>query len=179
MGYDDRHSWAMETEPIHQVKLSSFYISKNLLPADLVRNILGKKTKGINTPYYFNNGDEAIKVVSQIAAKVKLKLRLPTEAEWEYTSLMPFADIIFGNDGIKNEYEYCSDYFAEYPEYSQNNPTGPASKTKYGHVIRSYYMGRNKWQRNYVKRASMVGLYDGTSIEASARMVISADQFNN
>lgn len=177
MGYDGRHSWALKTEPIHEVTLSSFYISKRSLPARVVNQFVLKKQKKENGPYIFTSGDDAYDVVAKISKSSGLPLRLPTEAEWEYTSLMPLAPKIFGSDGVKQMWEYCSDYFAEYDEAPQTNPTGPAKKTKYGHVVRSYFMGHNKWQRNYVKGLNVVGFYSGTSITPSARLVISAEKY--
>lgn len=177
MGYDGRHSWAMKTEPLHEVTLSSFYISRNLLSNGLVNRLTNEKTKNPNGPYTFESWSAASDVINEISKVVGLKLRFPTEAEWEYASLMPFASKIFASDGTKGIYEYCSDYFSEYTEEPQLNPTGPLQKTKYGHVIRSFFMGHNKWQRNYVKNIGVTGMYDGYTIFPCVRLVLSAKDY--
>ena len=43
MGYDGRHSLSWNTEPIHKVTLSSFYVSKQVLNRHAAETVLKKK----------------------------------------------------------------------------------------------------------------------------------------
>lgn len=145
MGYDDRHSLDMKSEPIHQVTLSSFYVSKESVSRRVAQKLLNlklKEDKRIDDFYSTYDWDEADKLVKSIADLANKPYRMLTEAEWEYVSLMPFAKDIFGD---QKYVEWCNDFFDKYMPNDQINPTGP-DKGKY-HVTRSYNARRNKWDR--------------------------------
>lgn len=169
MGYDARHSLAMESEPIHQVNLSSFYISTSHITREQVNNLLNKdlKIKKPNIPFFADKWEQADEIVKAIAVQSNKPYRLSTEAEWEYCSLMDFADDLFGKDKY---FEWCSDFYGEYDEVEQTNPTGPAIGKK--HVERSYNVGRNKWQRKFNNSNGMAG----EAYHHGVRIAISADK---
>lgn len=146
MGYDGRHSISMESEPIHQVNLSSFYISTTHITKEQVNSLLNKKIKikKPNYPYHADKWDLADEVVKAIAKNMNQPYRLCTEAEWEYSSLMDFAEELYGKEKY---FEWCSDFYGEYNSVEQTNPKGPATGKK--HVKRSFNVGRNKWQRKF------------------------------
>ena len=145
MGYDDDHSLDMESEPIHQVTLSSFYVSKESVSRRVAKKLLNlklKEDKRIDDYFSTYDWEEADKLVKSIADLAGKPYRMLTEAEWEYVSLMPFAKDIFGE---QKYVEWCSDFFDKYRSNDQINPTGP-DRGKY-HVTRSYNARRNKWDR--------------------------------
>ena len=169
MGYDGHGSLSMESEPVHQVILSSYYISKDCLKEKTALELLGKGKKKYSDQYYSNTWKNAKTIVDQIAIEKNNPYRMLTEAEWEYASLMPNANDIFGakkkyrwNDDIN--LEWCSDFWGEYTSEQQVNPQGPKNGKK--HVYRSYNMGRKKWDRK---------AWLNQMIYARIRIAISAD----
>ncbi len=167
MGYDGRHSLAMESEPLHQVNLSSFYISLDHITREQVNALLNKdlKIKKPNIPFFADKWDQANEVIKAIVAQSNKKYRLCTEAEWEYYSLMDFSEKLYGSEEY---YEWCSDFYGEYNLVEQTNPQGPATGKK--HVFRSFNIGRNRWQRKFDKpHYSHYGI----------RIAISADEITN
>ena len=149
MGYDDRHSLSMKSEPVHQVTLSSFYISKEAISRRVTQKLLGLKIKNdkkIDNFFATDKWDDASKLVQAIADATHKPYRMVTEAEWEYASLMPFAKQIFGDERYQ---EWCFDYFDDYESTSQVNPTGPINGKK--HVTRSFNGRRNIWDRKMLE----------------------------
>lgn len=151
MGYDGDGSLSMNSEPIHQVALTSFYISRNPLPAWLATKIVGsKKVKGEgNELAEVNDYSNVDKIITEIIKQTGLDVRLPTEAEWEYAACSEQQYSIFEiGKGSKVAYEWCQDYWGEF----ENNgdiiidPEGPKKGGQ--HVIRAYNAKRGKFDRS-------------------------------
>ncbi len=143
MGFDGRHSLSWDSEPIHRVTLSSYYVSKQLLNSNTAEILLKKKKISDSVkPFKCKYRKDAEKLVEEICRLSGAPYRLLTEAEWEYAALMPFASSLFGN---QKYIEWCSDYFEKYSAADQINPKGPSSG-KY-HVLRSYSTDNDKWKR--------------------------------
>lgn len=167
MGYNDRHSLSMKSEPVHQVTLSSFYVSKESVSKLLAQKLLSPKAKNNKKDEsYYSTGDWEVanNIVKAIAETSNKPYRMLTKAEWEYTSLMPYANQIFGDQKYS---EWCSDFFDDYEGTAQINPTGPANGKQ--HVTRSFNGRRNKWDR---KNEIVVD----ESIKSFVRIAISADK---
>lgn len=170
MGYDDRHSRVMKTEPVHQVKLSSYYISKqpiNYLIANKIANVKTTAKKSLK-PYGTSKWASANDIAIAFAKYTELPFRLVTEAEWEYASLMPFSKELFGTD---RNFEWCFDFMGDYEPAQTTNPTGPPRGKE--HVFRSYNVGRNKWQRKFSETEYAF------EIEPFIRLSIYANKLNN
>jgi len=135
MGFDGKHSMAMNSEPVHKVTLSSFYISTDYVKSDVVRRLLyGKEC--VNNGKYLETGrwSKANQVVSAISAAVDRPYRMLTEAEWEYAALIFMEGDFFSKEKI---YEWCSDFYkSEYPNREEKDPVGPSDGST--HVYRSF-----------------------------------------
>jgi hypothetical protein len=146
-------------------------VSKQVLNRHAAETVLKKKKISDSVkPYsckYRQDAEEMIEIIRELFGA---PYRMLTEAEWEYTTLMPFADAIFEEN---DNNEWCSDYWEKYPAADQINPKGPSSGKS--HVLRSYSSGNNKWKRMKGDNATQKKEYSFNS-DAFLRIAISADQ---
>ena len=67
MGYDGRHSISWDSEPVHRVTLSSFYVSRQLMNCNAAETLLKKKKVSKNTKsYQFQNSVDVNQAVRAI-----------------------------------------------------------------------------------------------------------------
>jgi hypothetical protein len=132
MGFDGHGSLAMNSEPVHDVTLSSFYVNVKPLEKAIVDYLNGKETNA-RTPYRPLFSEDVFAVTSKLACKCGLPIDVITEAQWEYVAT--------SENKIKfmtRERNCCRDYFDEYRYTSspQLDPVGPRKGAD--HVIRSF-----------------------------------------
>lgn len=145
MGYNGRNSLKYKSEPIHLVKISSFYISEGYIPSIIAKKV-DEKYKDKKDPFYSESSYEKQKAVADyIANESKIPVRISTEAEWEYAACSDKQEEIFG---INYDFEKCSDWFDSY-EYFERilDPIGPPMGKR--RVVRSYGRIENKFDRSH------------------------------
>ena len=142
MGYDGRHSLTMKSEPVHKVKLTSYYISETFVPSTIVSYF--KRTEKNERFYATRFWEEANDIVVLIAELSGKPVRLPTEAEWEYAACSPIQAQVFN---ACNTFEYCFDIFDKYDNTDFIvDPSGP--KKGKSHVIRGIKSKYGKFDRS-------------------------------
>lgn len=142
MGYDGRGSRAMNSEPIHDVTLSSFYVNTRPLSKEIVAFIKrGKqdreKEKSVFHPARWN---EVKSIVDRIAEQCDLPINMITEAQWEYVAT--HEGELFSNS---KELVFCLDYYGDFMRSHQIDPTGPKDGRKY--VVRQMADGAEVYTR--------------------------------
>lgn len=167
MGYDGRNSLAMDSEPVHIVNVTSFYMAEEPLTYEQYYYLKSIEKSSKNKPKYATiNRDDVTEFQDIIQAKLSNKISLPSEAEWEYAAFSEnhgdFFNLYFGK-------EFCRDYFEDYTD--EDNLTEPVYKEVTARrVIRAYYFSRKHDRLDKLNRSNKK--YYG--YDAACRLVIKA-----
>jgi formylglycine-generating enzyme required for sulfatase activity len=157
--------------PVHQVRVSDFYIGKYPVTQALWKAVMEGRNpstfQGDDHPVEMVSWDDAqafMEVLNRITKDTRLEgyhYRLPTEAEWEYAARGgkqskgylyaggdTLNDVAWHRDNSDskthsvggktpnelglydmsgNVWEWCGDWYGDYPSGSQTNPTGPST----------------------------------------------------
>ena len=121
------------SEPVHKVSVTSFYMSDMYIR----EGMLAKSKSSKSHDYlYTHEWEEVDKYVTDISRELDLPLRLPTEAEWEFSTYSASRSELFKDF---RDSEWCSDFFDDYGDFIEDDsnidPVGP-KKGRY-HVVRS------------------------------------------
>lgn len=145
MGFDGPHSIWMDSEPVHKVKVTSFYISETYVTKDIARQITGKGGKnGYCIAYKWKIANDMAEKIAEFSG---IPVRLPTEAEWEFAACSSVQELIFTKC---NDVEYCSDWFEKFGmQESRIDPQGPQNGRR--HVVRAYNRKHGKFNRSHLK----------------------------
>lgn len=144
MGYDGKGSMDMNSEPIHRVSVTSFYISNTCITSILAKQLTDKKVS--DRTFYIAKWEDINTMTQTIAQRTGIPVRMPTEAEWEFSACSEQQNLIFK---YNDDDEFCSDYFGKFNTLSEStiDPTGPISGRR--HVVRYYGKGNNKFDRDH------------------------------
>ena len=145
MGFDGEGSMDMNSEPVHQVSVSSFYMSERCITSKLAKDFIDKKVD-LRRTFYVGKWEDINTIIDALSQKTGLPLRLPTEAEWEFAACSEQQNLLFIHN---DDDEFCLDFFGSFEDLTEQtlDPKGPASGKR--HVVRYYGKGNNKYDRDH------------------------------
>lgn len=153
MGFDGDDSIDMNSEPVHPVSVTSFYMSDKCITSKLAKELIDTKVD-TGRLYYKGKWKDIEVLVQQINQVTRLPLRVPTEAEWEFAACSDKQNILFE---YNDDDEFCSDYFGSFNYfYNTIDPTGPDTGRR--HVVRYYGKGDRKFDRDHSDPANRIRL---------------------
>lgn len=134
-----------DEKPVHQVRLSDYYIGQTEVTQELWQAVMGSNPSGsrnigAKNPVNEVNWNDCQKFIKKLNKLTKQNFRLPTEAEWEFAA----------RGGNKSRgYKYSgTDYFLESVAWYKDNsgdkvhPVGSKSPNELG----LYDMSGNVWE---------------------------------
>lgn len=145
MGFDGKGSMDMNSEPVHQVSVSSFYMSERCITSKLAKDFIDKKVD-LGRTFYVGKWEDINTIIEALNQKTGLPLRLPTEAEWEFAACSEQQSLLFIHN---DDDEFCLDFFGSFEDLMEQtlDPKGPSSGKR--HVVRYYGKGNNKYDRDH------------------------------
>lgn len=145
MGFDGKGSMDMNSEPVHQVSVSSFYMSERCITSKFAKDFIDKKVD-LRRTFYVGKWEDINTIIDALNMKTGLPLRLPTEAEWEFAACSEQQNLLFIHN---DDDEFCLDFFGSFEDLTEQtlDPKGPASGRR--HVVRYYGKGNNKYDRDH------------------------------
>lgn len=160
MGYNGKGSLGFKSEPVHKVRVTSFYVSEGYIPTVIAQKVDSKLRDKKDVFYSDCRYDKQKDVADYIANESKIPLRLITEAEWEFAACSEKQSEIFGKNA---DFEICSDWFDSFANSGKSiDPVGPPKGKR--HVFRSYGVLTNKFDRSRL----------AITVKAYARLVVKA-----
>lgn len=139
MGYDGRGSLKCNSEPVHEVCLSSYYVNKEPIKKHLAQYLLDiNPIQDSDKPFTPRTWDEANTVAERIADESGVPVSLITEAQWEYEFVKKRTKVISIE---KYETDYCLDYYSDYRHSNTVvvNPVVRHNMDDTSHVCRMVY----------------------------------------
>ncbi len=127
--YNSFSSFTMN-QPVHQVKLNAFAISKTEVTQALWKAIMGNNPsqhQGDELPVDNVTWEDCQMFLNKLNQTCGTHFRMPTEAEWEQAAACSVKYPDSGLSGITNNIdEWCGDWYGRYAQNNQQNPTGPS-----------------------------------------------------
>lgn len=150
MGFDGSNSRSMKSEPVHEVEVTSFYMSEGALTCKQVRAFTSDYKNSGDEPALIPNWKAANALAEAIAQATGRKFRLPTEAEWEYAACSNEQNDIFHDIASRDKaaMDWCWDYHDEFQRTGGvvTDPTGPVRGDD--HVVRAFNAPKGKFDRS-------------------------------
>ncbi len=145
-GFDE--DAAEDEEPVHEVKVNSFYMLESEVTQSLWKEIMGEEPKekegwteaygkGDDYPAYNISWNDTQVFLKKLNALTHKQFRLPTEAEWEYAA----------RGGHSTSYKYSGSDHVEYVcWYSKNATKTSPVKKRQENELHLYDMSGNVWE---------------------------------